>query len=227
MQLPEIAYDFVDYHAFRLCRLASVVGYKFARASIHTYLRLYYAVCFTCVETLAQKSRSSVCTTVITKMPVLSKYAKQCIVALKREGVNYGDVVYILRKEEISTSRQTVRQFYLHYLEDGTNNRRPGSGRPTGGAMVSSYCGKMTRQLLHSFLVHNGVDVLLTTILYGRRTLGWTFRGSAYCQLIREVNKQTFRMGSAAPFMAMLFGLMRQLLAAITQTILLQVSHPV
>ena len=47
----------------------------------------------------------------------------------------------------------------------------------------------MTRRLLrkvYSFLVCNGVDVSLS----GRRTLRWTFRGSAYSQLIREANKQ-------------------------------------
>lgn len=47
-----------------------------------------------------------------------------------------------------------------------------------------------TATQIYSFLVHNGVDVSLTTILRGRHTLGWTFRGSAYCQLIWEVNKQ-------------------------------------
>ena len=125
-------------------------------------------------------------------MPVLSKYAKQRIVALKREGVNYSDVVYVLRKEEISTSRQTVRRFYLRYLEDGTINRRPGSGRPLklaedSLAMVEQLMrqdDETTATQIYSFLVHNGVDVSLTTILRGRHTLGWTFRGSAYCQLI-------------------------------------------
>ena len=47
-----------------------------------------------------------------------------------------------------------------------------------------------TATQIHSFLVHNGVDVSLTTILSGRHTLGWTFHGSAYCQLIREADKQ-------------------------------------
>ena len=116
----------------------------------------------------------------------------------KREGVNYSDVVYALRKEEISTSRQTVRRFYLFYLEDGTINRSPGSGRPlklvedslTMVEQLMRQDDETTATQIYSFLVHNGVDVSLTTILRGRRTLGWTFRGSAYCQLIREVNKQ-------------------------------------
>ena len=34
-----------------------------------------------------------------------------------------------------------------------------------------------------------GYSISLSTILHSRKSLGWTFRGSAYCQLIREVNK--------------------------------------
>ena len=131
-------------------------------------------------------------------MPVLSKYAKQRIVALKGEGLNHCGVVHALRREGISTSRHTVRRFYLRYREDGTINRRPGSGRPLKLAELSLVMveqlmrqdDETTATQIHSFLVHNGVDVSLTTILSGRHTLGWTFRGSAYCQLIREANKQ-------------------------------------
>jgi len=131
------------------------------------------------------------------EMPVLSKYAKQRIVALKGSGLKHGNVVYAFGRENITTSRQTVRRFYLHYLEDATINQRPGSGRPLNLAELSL---AMVEQLMwqddetsatqiHLFLVCNGVDVSLTTILRGRRTLGWTFRGSAYCQLIWEANK--------------------------------------
>lgn len=43
---------------------------------------------------------------------------------------------------------------------------------------------------LHALLQHNGIDISLRTILRCRIQLGWTFRGSAYCQLIREANKE-------------------------------------
>ena len=36
----------------------------------------------------------------------------------------------------------------------------------------------------------HGFNVSLSTILRCRRSLGWTFRGSAYCQLIRKENKE-------------------------------------
>ncbi len=35
-----------------------------------------------------------------------------------------------------------------------------------------------------------GIKMSQRTILKGRKQLGWNFRGSAYCQLIRDVNKQ-------------------------------------
>ena len=41
-------------------------------------------------------------------------------------------------------------------------------------------------------LAAHGCYVSLTTILRNRRQLGWVYRGSAYCQLIRNKNKQKF-----------------------------------
>ena len=78
------------------------------------------------------------------------------------------------------------------------DQRHPGSGRPlklpeSSLALVEQLKrqdDETTATQIHSFLVHNSVDVSLTTILRGHRTLGWTFQGSAYCQLIREANKQ-------------------------------------
>ena len=42
---------------------------------------------------------------------------------------------------------------------------------------------------LQKILVDKGHPLALKTILRSRQQLGWTFRGSAYCQIIREVNK--------------------------------------
>ena len=44
---------------------------------------------------------------------------------------------------------------------------------------------------IRSYLLRHGHGLLsLSTILRGRRELGWTYRGSAYCQLIRQANKE-------------------------------------
>lgn len=42
---------------------------------------------------------------------------------------------------------------------------------------------------IHKMLSEKGFDISIWTIFRCRRELGWTFRGSAYCQLIRTANK--------------------------------------
>ena len=42
---------------------------------------------------------------------------------------------------------------------------------------------------LHQLLISRGYNISKRTVLCCRTSLGWTFRGSAYCQLIREANK--------------------------------------
>ena len=42
---------------------------------------------------------------------------------------------------------------------------------------------------LHSLLNSRGIAISLSTILRSRTRLGWTFRGSKYCQLIKQANK--------------------------------------
>ena len=43
---------------------------------------------------------------------------------------------------------------------------------------------------LHRLLRSRGYNISLSTILRCRKALGWTFCGSAYCQLIRNANKE-------------------------------------
>ena len=49
---------------------------------------------------------------------------------------------------------------------------------------------EMTASQLHILLTALDYSISLRTILRCRTSLGWTFRGNAYCQLIRDVNKQ-------------------------------------
>lgn len=42
-----------------------------------------------------------------------------------------------------------------------------------------------TATQLQSILAWKGIYISLATILRNRHQLGWTYRGSAYCQLIR------------------------------------------
>ena len=75
--------------------------------------------------------------------------------------------------------------------------RKPGSGRPSKitaevKALVEQQMRKddeTTAYQLHALLVSKGYPISINTILRCRSSLGWTFRGSAYCQMIREANK--------------------------------------
>jgi len=46
-----------------------------------------------------------------------------------------------------------------------------------------------TAKQLYKLLIERGHQISMSTIIRCRVELGWTFRGSAYCQMIREANK--------------------------------------
>ena len=103
-----------------------------------------------------------------------------------------------LEQEGVAVSRQTIWRLRKHVQVHGSTSPLPKSGRPT----------KLTRQVLEMNeaamqeddettakelkvkLDRAGTPLSLRTILKGRKHLGWTFRGTAYCQMIRDVNKQ-------------------------------------
>ena len=76
--------------------------------------------------------------------------------------------------------------------------RKPGPGCPTKVTMeVKTVVEEQMRQddetsayQLHTILTSKGYQLSIWTILRCRASLGWTFRGNAYCQLIRDVNKE-------------------------------------
>ena len=43
---------------------------------------------------------------------------------------------------------------------------------------------------LHALLRARGYSISIRTVLRCRTLLGWTFRGSAYCQIVREENRR-------------------------------------
>ena len=79
----------------------------------------------------------------------------------------------------------------------GSISRTPGAGKSTRitqhvkdlieGQMQAD--DETTAVELKRKLDANWIKLSLCTILHCRRALGWTYRGSAYCQLIREPNK--------------------------------------
>ena len=115
-------------------------------------------------------------------------------------------------KENIFVSQVSVWKFLCHYKKSGTLLRKPGthvrngvyiilhlgSGRPSKvtpevKVIVDRqmlYDDETTAYQIHRLLKEKGYDISIWTIFRCRKELGWTFRGSAYCQLIRTANKE-------------------------------------
>ena len=102
-----------------------------------------------------------------------------------------------MKEEGLIVTASSVCRLLKKYQETGTIARRPGSGRPTKLTpevlqIVESQMQRddeTTAVQLQKILVDSGHPLCLQTILNSCEKLGWTFRGSAYCQLIRNANK--------------------------------------
>lgn len=105
---------------------------------------------------------------------------------------------HLMLEDGIQASRQGIRLFVKRYQLNKTIARKPGSGLPPKlspalkqlieDAMRND--DETTATQLQVILASKGIYVSLATIVRSRLELGWTYRGSAYCQLIRQENKQ-------------------------------------
>lgn len=129
---------------------------------------------------------------------MLTRYAKLRILVhfMARNGPS--KIQQLLQDEEIIISRVSIWKFLSRFKRTGTIARKEGSGRPT---KITPQLMKIVEQQMSDddettalqlckILNDKGVAISRRTILRCHKTLGWTFRGSAYCQLIREANKQ-------------------------------------
>lgn len=129
---------------------------------------------------------------------VYSGYTKKRILYLHlSEHLRAPTIAKMLEKEGIKVSRRGVLKFLSRYYTNGTIVRVPGSGRPS---VITAEVKRIVEDQMHrddettAYQLHNllsslGYSLSLRSILRCRTSLGWTFRGSAYCQLIRDVNK--------------------------------------
>ena len=128
---------------------------------------------------------------------VFNDYTKKRILFFHEQGYRSLRIADFLLQEGISASSRGIAKFIARFEETGSIDRRPGSSRPTKitdemKRIVEQQMQRddeTTAQQLHSILAGERYSVCLSTILRCRRTLGWTFRGSAYCQMIRQANK--------------------------------------
>ena len=117
------------------------------------------------------------------------------------QGYKSTTIVSLLKEEGLVVTASSVCRLLKKYKERGTIARHPGSGRPT--KITSEVLQMMEAQMqrddkttavqLQKIMVDSGHPLCLQTILNSSRKLGWTFRDSAYCQLIRNVNKVCVR----------------------------------
>ena len=94
--------------------------------------------------------------------------------------------------------RQGTRQFLKRYHHYQTIARKLGSGLPPKlspavqqlieAAMRED--DETTATQLQALLAHYHIYVSLATIVHNRRGLGWIYRGWAYCQPMRNANKE-------------------------------------
>ena len=132
------------------------------------------------------------------RRPRLSKYARERIRQMLSEDLSHAEIVSALSLEGITTCRQTVWRLEKHIRDYGTIDVLPKSGRPTKltDAVLEKIDAAMTlddettAKELVSTLQNTGISVSLSTSLKGRRLLGWTSRGTAYCQLVRVANRE-------------------------------------
>ena len=128
---------------------------------------------------------------------VFTDYQKQRILHYHLQGYRAPTIHHLLHKENVKASRVGIAKFIKKYQETRCLSRLPGSGRPSKvtaeiKAMVDQKMredDETTACQLHAMLVDRGYRISLRTVLRCRTSLGWTFRGSSYCQLIREANK--------------------------------------
>ena len=128
---------------------------------------------------------------------VYSWYTKKRIIYCYEQGHHDPSIARLLLEEDIVASRVGIAKLIGRYKQSGTIGRCPGSGRPmvitpeiktiVEEKMQSD--DETTAERLHVLLVSHGFRISRKTILRCHTDLGWTFRGSAYCQLIRESNK--------------------------------------
>ena len=130
--------------------------------------------------------------------PRLSMYAWERIRNMIKDGLGTTEILLSLRKENIETCRQTIWRLQRHIAMHDTINPLPMSGHPKKLTphILEQIDNKMntddetTAKELQKVIENNcGASLSARTLLRGRCSLGWTKRGTAYCQMIRETNK--------------------------------------
>ena len=128
---------------------------------------------------------------------VYSYYKKLRIIFFRLKGLKAPEIEKRLLQEGLVATRQGIQDIIKRYEATRSIGRQPGSGRKS--KVTDEIKRIVDDQMkaddetsafqLHQLLMSKGHYLSIRTILQCRQRLGWTFRGSAYCQLIRQSNK--------------------------------------
>ena len=127
--------------------------------------------------------------------PRLTMYAREHIRQLLSGGLTCVDVVTALKQEGIDVCRQTAWRLEKHINVHGSILPLPNSGRPTklSEHVLQIIDNAMTQDdetTAKELVTSVPVPISLSTALRGRRSLGWTSCGTAYCQHVRPRNRE-------------------------------------
>ncbi len=129
----------------------------------------------------------------------LSLYSKTRIALLDSSGARQKDILADLQSNGISVTRRTVRLFLKKYKQTGSYADKPRSDRRS---KFPPYLNGLIHDLYENddeltsrdiaLILDNifGLEVAESTIRRRRLKLGWVATGPAYCQMIRDANKQ-------------------------------------
>lgn len=131
-------------------------------------------------------------------MPQTSEYVRLRMFALSQSGLKNKDIGLALQDENISVCRQTIWRFKKHFRKYGSIAAVRRSGRTSITGKIASHVEESMRksdettakQLVDIVQQRTGMSISKSTVLRTRNQLGWSYRGAAYCQMIREVNRQ-------------------------------------
>ena len=128
---------------------------------------------------------------------VYGLYTKRRILFHDSKGLSTNNIVKALFEEDIAVSKSGVWKFLRRYKERGNFERKAGSGKHSkinkrielivDGELEKN--DETTGLELCKRLREDGHTISVSTALRCRKKLGWTHRGSSYCQLIRDANK--------------------------------------
>lgn len=132
-------------------------------------------------------------------MPRLSEPLREQAIHMLNEGGLIKEVLNHLERGGVTVCRRTIWRLWKHYKQNNQISPFARSGRPrilTPRKLVAiEECMQRSDETTGKELVvrvyeATGKKLSLRSVYKGRKELGWSYRGAAYCQLIREVNKQ-------------------------------------